>query len=455
MRLFLLGLSHHTAPVELRERVSIARADLPRALATLAERPAVGEAVILSTCNRTEIYATSADPAHARDGVTDFLCEFQGLAPGLLAPHLFALVDVDVVRHLFRVAAGLDSMIVGEPQVLGQAKDAWSAAAEESRTGPLLNRLFHAAFTVGKRVRSETGIGEGSVSASATAVALARKIFGSLANLRVLLVGAGEMAKLAALHFKAQHVASLTITSRTPAHAEAVAQAIGAAARPWRDLPQALSTADIVVTATGATAPIVSRADVAQALRARPRRPLFIVDLGVPRDVEPQAGNIDDVFLYNVDDLQAIVSDNLSKRQRHLDEADAIVGEEIDRFAVWYRSRDAIPTMVALRRRFDAIRRAELSRLDPTLAGLSPEVRARVDDVTRLLVEKLLLLPSDRLKALPDEMTAVAYADALARLFNLEEIADRTANEEGPSPQHQRRGAGLGPQRLRLVKPVA
>lgn len=432
MRLFAFGLSHHTAPVDLRERMSVAKADLPRALAAVSQHPGIGEAVVVSTCNRTALYVTCADPGSARAELSEFLPGFHGVAADLAAPHLTALADQEVARHLFRVASGLDSLMVGEPQILGQLKDAWRAAAAERRTGPLLNRTFQWSFTVGKRVRSETGIAEGSVSASAAVVALARKIFGELRDLRVLLIGAGEMAKLAALYLKRQEVASLTIASRTAAHAETVARAIGAAVIPWANLSAALAGADIVVTATGSTTPILSRAAIVAARGRRGRRPIFIIDLGVPRDVDPSAGDIDDVLLYNIDDLRSIVGESLWKRQQHIDRAEAIVAAEADRFAAWYRSREALPAMIALRRRFDAVRQSELGRFEAPLAGLPPDARARVHDVTRLIVEKLLIEPTAHLRALPDEATARAYSDALTQLFDLGDPA--TSPCPAPTP---------------------
>jgi glutamyl-tRNA reductase len=269
-------------------------------------------------------------------------------------------------------------------------------------------------------VRTETALGEGAVSVSFAAVALARKIFGRLDGRRVLVIGAGEISTLTAQHLRTQGVAEIAITSRTMAHAEALAQAVQGHAVPWEGMMTALGKADIVVTATGAPRPILARAHVESVTGRRPD-PLFIIDVAVPRDVEPSVGDIEKVFLYNVDDLQTIVEENLSKRGAEIARAEAIVSEELARFTAWQRSRAAVPTIVALRQRFDAIRRAELQRLQGKLAGLSPEDLARVDEVTRLIIEKILIAPTEQLKALPDEETQVAYTEAVNRLFALRE----------------------------------
>jgi glutamyl-tRNA reductase len=399
MHLLLLGVSHKTAPVDVRERLDFSSRDLGAAVEALGTRPSAAESVVVSTCNRSEVYVACENPAQARDEIIEFLSHFHSLPPDSFTPHLFSLGDDAAAKHLFRVAAGLDSLVVGEPQILGQVKDAFETASGRRCTGPMLSKLFHWSFGVGKRVRTETALGEGAVSVSFAAVALARKIFGRLTGRRVLVVGAGEISSLTAEHLRAQGVGEIVITSRTAAHAEALAASVGGRAAPWEEVAVLLATADIVVTATGSQRPILTRAHVeATTGRHRPD-PLFIIDLAVPRDVEVSVGDIEQVFLYNVDDLQSIVQENLSRRSREIAHAETIVAEELLKFATWQRSRGAVPTVVALRQRFDAIRRAELQRLEGKLAALSPEDRARVDEVTRLIVEKLLLDPTEQLKA--------------------------------------------------------
>ena len=308
---------------------------------------------------------------------------------------------------------------MGEPQVLGQVKDAFSLASRMGCTGPLLNKLFHSAFAAGKRVRSETALSEGAVSVSYAAVALARKIFGNLKGRTVLVVGAGEMGKLTAIHMQSQGIGRLIITSRTASHASTLAESIGGTAMPWESLNIALAEADILITATGASTPIISRALIAQTMKARRQRPLFIIDIAVPRDVEAGAGELEEVFLYNIDDLQAVVQENISKRGTEASEAEKIVSQEVGKFLGWLNSRGAVPTVVALRQRFESIRQSELRRLEPKLASLPPEARARVDEITRLIVEKLLINPTEQLKSISDADTVAAYSDALNRLFSL------------------------------------
>ena len=324
MRLFAVGISHRTAPVELRESVDFARDGVDSALGALAARGVSHERVVLSTCNRAEIYA-AAEGDQAGDVIAKFLADYHGVDWPALAPHVFVRRGVDAAAHLFRVAAGLESLVVGEPQILGQVKDAFAKAADLKHTGAITNRLFTAAFTVGKRVRSETGLGEGAVSVSYAAIALARKIFGGLEGLSVLILGAGEMAKLTGVHLQAQRVRQLTIASRTLATAEALARELSGRAVPWTSLGEALAGADIVISATGATEPVLTRARIEEVMRPRRSRPLFIIDIALPRDVEAGVANLDQVFLYNIDDLQTIVKENMARRTAELDHADRIV----------------------------------------------------------------------------------------------------------------------------------
>jgi glutamyl-tRNA reductase len=418
MKLVAVGVSHRTAPVELREAVDFSRAGFDAALTALASRQIAREAVVVSTCNRAEIYA-AADADVAADVCARFIAEYHALPWERVAPHIFVLSGVDAARHLFRVAAGLDSLVVGEPQILGQVKEAFAAATGVKHTGALTNRLFNTAFTVGKRVRTETGLGEGAVSVSYAAIALARKIFRDLKGLNVLILGAGEMAKLTGVHLRAQQVQQITIASRTLGTAEALAAQLGGRAVPWTSLSSALTAADIVVTATGAIEPVLTKARIEDAMRPRRGRPLFIIDIALPRDVEADAGSLDQVFLYNIDDLQTIVQENMARRTAELERAERIVVEELERFSSWMQSREIVPTVVALRQRFETIRQAELQRLEPKMAGLPPEARARLEEITHLIVEKLLVTPTEQLKAINDETMAVAYADAVNRLFSL------------------------------------
>jgi glutamyl-tRNA reductase len=435
MQLLLIGLSHRTTPVELRERLDFSVRGVDTALTALAGLPSHAEAAIISTCNRVELYVACDDVEAARAGVERFVSDFHGVPAADLAPHLYSKLGQDAIRHLLRVAAGLDSLVVGEPQVLGQVKDAYNVAARVGCTGLLLNKLFQSAFVAGKRVRSETALSEGAVSVSYAAVALARKIFGDLKGRTVLVIGAGEMGKLTAIHMRAQGIHRLVIMSRTSKHAESLAATIGGSAMPWESLSTALAEADILITATGASAPIISRALVAQTMKARRQRPLFIIDIAVPRDVEAGAGDLEEVFLYNIDDLQTVVQENISRRATEASRAERIVSEEVSRFTAWLNSRGAVPTVVALRQRFEAVRQSELRRLEPKLSALPPEARARIDEITRLIVEKLLINPTEQLKSISDADTVAAYSDALNRLFNLSGEGATQGSPEGPASE--------------------
>src|SRR5262249_41995008 len=346
MQLLLVGISHKTAPVELRERIDLQSRDLGAVLRALAARGSAHEAVVVSTCNRAELYAICDDGDLTRQDLVRFLGEYNEVAPSELAPHVYAMSDLEAARHLFRVAAGLESLVVGEPQILGQVKEAHTAATDARTAGPMLNRLFHGSFVAGKRVRTETGLGSGAVSVSYAAVALAKKIFGDLAGRTVVVIGAGEMGKLTATHMKSQNVRHITIVSRTMAHAARTAEAIGASAAPWDDLDAIVGDSDIVITATGAASPILTKAHIEALMRPRRNRRLFIIDIAMPRDVEPAAGELEHVFLYNIDDLQTTVRENLARRAAEVERAEAIVVDEVERFGAWFRSRGAIPTVV-------------------------------------------------------------------------------------------------------------
>ena len=418
MRLFAVGLSHRTAPLELREQVDFARAGVAAALDALTRRHIAREMAVLSTCNRAEVYV-AAETDRVVEELFAFFAAYHGVPAGDVEPHLYVHHGASAARHLFRVAAGLDSLVVGEPQILGQVKTAYRIASDAQFTGTVLNKLFHVAFAAGKRVRAETGLGEGAVSVSYAAISLARKIFGDLTGLRVLILGAGEMATLTGIHLRAQNVREITIASRTRAAAERLASQITGDVADWHGIGAAIERADILVTATGAPTAILSRADLTHAMRSRRERALFVIDIAVPRDVEPDAGTIDQVFLYNIDDLQGIVKENLARRTSELERADAIIDAETAKFAAWLQSREIIPTVVALRERFESIRRTELQRLQPRLNALPPEAQAQVDHITRLIVEKLLLTPTEQLKAVSDNSLAATYSDALNRLFSL------------------------------------
>jgi glutamyl-tRNA reductase len=355
--LFTLGLNHQTAPLAVRERVVFHVERLHEALDEL-KRGFAQEAAILSTCNRTELYIAGDEPS----SLARWLAQYHRLGANELQPYLYTLPSDQAVRHAFRVASGLDSMVLGEPQILGQMKEAARAAESAGTLGALLHRLFQRSFAVAKEVRTTTHIGAASVSMAAAAVKLAARIFPSLKDQSVLLIGAGEMIELVATHFAAQAPARITVANRTLERAERLAHRFNARPIELRSLAEHLHEHDIVVSCTASSLPILGKGLVERALRARRRRPMFMVDLAVPRDIEQEAGELDDVFLYTLDDLAGIVSANLDARRSALEQAEAIVDHQVGRFMHWMRLREGVPLIRALREQADAARRAELDR---------------------------------------------------------------------------------------------
>jgi glutamyl-tRNA reductase len=386
--LFTLGLNHLTAPLAVRERVVFHVERLHEALAELTRGPA-REAAILSTCNRTELYVSSEKP----DALAGWLAQFHRLAPGELQQYLYTLPNAQAVRHVFRVASGLDSMVVGEPQILGQMKQAVRAAESAGTLGSLLHRLFQRSFAVAKEVRSTTRIGAASVSMAAAAVKLAERIFPSLKDQNVLFIGAGDMIELTATHFAAQAPARITVANRTLERAERLAARFGAGTLELRALGEHLHEYDIVVSCTASSLPILGKGLVERALRARRRRPIFMVDLAVPRDIEQEAAELDGVFLYTVDDLAGIVSANLDSRRGELEQAEAIIDTQVGHFMRWMRQREGVPLIRALREEADAARQAELDKALKALARGEDPVKV-IEALSRTLTNKLLHTPT-------------------------------------------------------------
>lgn len=393
--LVALGLNHQTAPLAIRSRVVFHVERLHDALGELKRGPAQ-EAAILSTCNRTELYVSAGKESETAGALSQWLARYHRLAPGALQPYLYTLPNEQAVRHAFRVAAGLDSMVVGEPQILGQMKEAARAAESAGTLGSLLHRLFQRSFAVAKEVRSTTQIGAASVSMAAAAVKLAARIFPSLKDQSVLLIGAGEMIELTATHFAAQAPARITVANRTLERAERLAARFNAGAIELRALAEHLQDYDIIVSCTASSLPILGKGLVERALRARRRRPMFMVDLAVPRDIEQEAGELDDVFLYTVDDLAGIVSANLDSRRAALEQAEAIIDSQVGRFMHWMQLREGVPLIRALREEADAARRAELERALKAL-GRGEDPAAVVEALSRSLTNKLLHGPTQAL----------------------------------------------------------
>jgi len=392
MSLFALGLNHHTAPLPVRERVVFHVERLREALTEL-KAAFSSEAAILSTCNRTELYVTGERQAD----LAQWLAHYHRLEPAELQPYLYALPREQAVRHAFRVAAGLDSMVLGEPQILGQMKDAARAAESAGTLGTVLHKLFQRSFAVAKEVRTNTRVGVASVSMAAAAVKLAARIFPSLKDQRVLLIGAGEMIDLCATHFAAQAPARLAVANRTIERAERLASRFNGQPLELRSLPEQLHEYDIVVSCTASSLPILGKGLVERAVRARRRRPIFMVDLAVPRDIEPEVAELDDVFLYTVDDLGAIVAENLDARRSAVEQAEAIIDGQVGQFMHWMQVRETVPLIRQLRDQAEELRRQELDRALKALAhGENPA--AVLESLSQGLTNKLLHAPTQALK---------------------------------------------------------
>jgi glutamyl-tRNA reductase len=388
MSVFALGLNHTTAPLSVRERVAFTPERLGDALRDLTRARAVKEAAILSTCNRTEVYFHGEAP----EQVAAWLNDAHGLARDALTPHLYTLGHDKAVTHAFRVASGLDSMVLGEPQILGQMKQAVRSAESAGSLGLVLNRLFQRTFAVAKDVRTHTDIGAASISMAAAAVKLAERIFPSLESQRLLLIGAGEMIELTAAHFAARKPRTITIANRTLERGRTLADRFGADAIALNEMSERLHQFDIIVTCTASTLPILGKGLLERVVRQRKHAPVFIVDLAVPRDVEPEAGDLDDIFLYSIDDLAAIVKGNLQIRRDAVDEAEAMIAAQTDHFLRWLDGRAVVPTINALQGHHDALRQSELDRARRMLAGgATPD--AVLEALARGLTSKFLHAP--------------------------------------------------------------
>ena len=401
MSLRLLGINHKTAPIELRERVAVPREALAARcleLVGIEGVPGVSEALILSTCNRVE-FLTVAEPGADLAG---FLHRHLGLNEAELRPHLYEYRDREAVRHLFRVAASLDSMVVGEPQILGQVKEAYTVAREAGTVAGQLEPLLQSAFAAAKKVRSETEIGSSTVSIASVAVDLARKIFGSLAGKTVFLVGAGKMSELAARHLVRSGVGTILVSNRTEARAvelaERFADAVAPKVIPWSRMLDMAASADIVITSTGAAEPIFRKEAGQRFLHLRKNRPMFFIDIAVPRDVDPQMNRLEGIFLYDIDDLQAVAAAHLEERSREAEDAEAMIAAEVERYERKVRAVDVAPAIVGLQQRAEELRQAELKRMQGRLGELTAAQMAAVEALSRGLMNKFLHPPMQALK---------------------------------------------------------
>ncbi len=420
MNIIVVGLSHKTASVDIREKVAFSPDNIEKPLKELVALEGIVEGIIISTCNRVEIYATTRDIAGGIARIRRFLSDYHRISYNTLEPHLYSFHGEEAIRHVFRVASSLDSMIVGEPQILGQIKTSYSYAAEYKSSGIILNRFLHKAFSVAKRVRTETRIASSAVSVSFAAVELAKKIFGSLDDKTVMLIGAGEMCELAARHFLNNGVKGVLVTNRTFERAEKLAEEFGGDAIAFDELLLHLHKADIVLTSTGAPHAIIVPKDLEDVVKRRRMRPMFLIDIAVPRDIDPAVNDMDSIYLYDMDDLQQVVAANLEGRKQEADKAEAIIAEEIGQFFKWVGTLEVTPTIVALRKRFDELRRTELERTLNSWKDAPPDVEKRLDALTSAYMNKLLHQPITVLKKAGQGNRNDLYLDALRALFDLE-----------------------------------
>ena len=423
MQLLTLGLNHTTAPLAVRERVAFVPEEVGMTIGRLREKLAqpsagrVSEAAIVSTCNRTELYCAAHEPERAQIALQEFVAAERQLSLDELQRHTYVLPQASAVRHAFRVASGLDSMVLGEPQILGQMKQAEKLARSAGGLGLMLNHLFQRTFAVAKEVRTTTEIGTQSVSMAAAAVRVAQRIFGSLEGEHILFVGAGEMIELTATHFAAQHPKSITVANRTIERAQTLAHRFHAHAIKLSDLPEAIGRYDIVVSCTASSLPIIGLGMIERAIKSRRRKPMFIVDLAVPRDVEPEVARLDDVYVHTVDDLGRIIQSGSESRQAAVAQAEAIIESRVRDFEEWIKARRAVPVIQDLRIRADALRRRELDRALKQLArGEAPE--AVIEHLSQALTNKFLHDPMSTLREAGDEAEQIRLQALLARFYS-------------------------------------
>ncbi len=420
MNIIVVGLSHKTAPVEIRERVAFPPTAMEKPLHEMLALPAVTEGVIVSTCNRVELYACSRDSDACIGQLKRFLAGFHNIPLEQLESHLYDYQGEEAIRHVFRVSSSLDSMVIGEPQILGQIKTSYGYATEFKTVGLILNRFLHKAFSVAKRVRTETDIASNAVSVSFAAVELARKIFGSLEDKKVLLIGAGEMCELAARHFLNNGAASVMVTNRTYERALKLAEEFQGQAIPFDEFPQRLHQVDIVLTSTGAPNFILGHEKMEEVIRQRKNKPMFLIDIAVPRDIDPKVNKIANIYLYDVDDLQGVVQANLKERHKEAKKAEAIIDQEIGQFFLWLGSLDVVPTIVSLRKKLEEIRQGELQKTFANLKDLDKKERQAIEALTSAIINKVLHQPTTILKQAQNDASGSDYVDAVRTLFALE-----------------------------------
>jgi len=415
MNFQLIGVNHVSAPLEMRERLAVSEEQLPEAVKTLVSQPGVDEGMVLSTCNRVEVLTSTKQGADLRR----FLRSYFGLSADALNSHVYEFEQRAAVRHVFRVASSLDSMVVGEPQILGQVKEAYAVARGLGAIHSALEALLSRAFAVAKRVRTETAIGSSSVSVASVAVELAEKIFGSLQHTTVYLIGAGKMAELAARQLMARGAGKILISNRTHESAVELAEAFGGQAVPFDQLYETASHADIILTSTGASEPLFRKQHGERLLSRRRNRPAFFIDIAVPRNVAAEVNQLDGLFVYDIDDLQSVAGKNSTQRKQEAERAEKIIEQEVDRFASRMKSLEVVPTILSLQEYCETIRQAEIDRIRGRLGQNSSEQEAAIEAMTRAIINKLLHTPITTLKSSAAEPEAATIHEMIRRIFNL------------------------------------
>lgn len=420
LRTLVLGISHKTAPVEIRELFSFSQESLEGGVRQLLEKDHIEECAILSTCNRVEIYAVSENVELCLESMKEFLSEFHDVPEETFSPHIYYSIGHMAVRHLFKVASSIDSMVVGEPQVLGQVKESYKIAAGQGTAGLILNRLFHTSFFVAKRIRTETGIGSHAVSISYVAVELAKRIFDDLSKRSVMLVGAGEMAEIAARHLIKAGISDLLIASRQFENAAALSEKLNGKAISYDEVFYHLKDVDIVITATGSQDFIIKPNHVKEALKLRNNDPMFLIDIAVPRDIDPRIEDISDIYLYDIDDLKNVSDENIKTRQDSSHKAEEIILEVERSFETWLSGLKAVPAIIDLKKRFEIIKDSELEKALAKLEGLSEADRYVIELMASRIIGKLLHNPLTNIKKESSTSLGALYVDSIKKLFNLE-----------------------------------
>ena len=419
--LILVGVNHKTTPVEIREKLAFTKGKIEESVDRLLNFPDIIEHTILSTCNRVEIYARVNGQNSAIQSIKQFICDFHGLSAVQLEEHFYSYSNEAAIEHLFRVSSSLDSMILGEAQILGQVKDAYSLAKDLRSTGLVLNQLFEKAFSIAKKVREETGIAERSVSISSAAVELAQKIFDDLENHTVMLVGTGEMAELAAKHLISYGVKTVYVTSRTYERAANLARTLNGSALDFKAFKNELYRADIVITSTSASSFIITKDMVEKAIQERKNKPIFFIDIAVPRDIEPDVNDLENVYLYDIDDLHVVVSANMKEREKESENAMHLISQEVNKFNNWLGTLDAVPTIVEIRKRVENIGNQEMERTLKKIPHLSEEDKKIIYQMKNSMINKILHKPTIKLKQKTQSEDGHIYLKAIRHLFHLDD----------------------------------